>query len=147
MEKIDFVKKLALISIGIVFGIGSYTFYYAKGYSYAFNNPEACKNCHVMEEHYDAWHKSSHHAFTVCNDCHLPHDIPYKYIAKGLIGSKHSYYFTVGNFPEPIRIGKDSREIAEENCIRCHAHMAGAIHEAHIKKLECTSCHSNVGHY
>jgi len=138
--------KLALISLGILTGVGSYTFYYAKGYSYVFDKPEACINCHVMREHYDAWLTSSHHAFTTCNDCHVPHALVYKYPAKGLIGMKHSYYFTVGNFPEPIKIGMVSKKIVEENCLRCHSHMVGGINETHKKKLECTSCHDNPGH-
>ncbi len=47
-------------------GLGTYTFLYAKGYSYLTNNPEACANCHVMHP-YEAWLKSSHHSVASCN--------------------------------------------------------------------------------
>ncbi|MEQ8169616.1 MAG: cytochrome c nitrite reductase small subunit [Candidatus Eremiobacterota bacterium] len=144
MDKL--LRKLTLIFLGMLMGTGFYTFYYAKGYSYMFDKPEACINCHVMREHYDGWRNSSHHAFTTCNDCHVPHEIVYKYPAKGLIGMKHSYYFTAGNFPEPIKIGPTSKKIVERNCRRCHEHMVGEIENLHIQKLDCTSCHNNAGH-
>ena len=48
--------------------VGSYTFVYAKGYSYLTNDPAACANCHIMSEHFAAWTKSSHRAVAVCND-------------------------------------------------------------------------------
>jgi cytochrome c nitrite reductase small subunit len=50
------------LAIGAVSGVGAYTFIYAKGFSYLRNAPEVCANCHVMNDHYNAWLKSSHHA-------------------------------------------------------------------------------------
>jgi cytochrome c nitrite reductase small subunit len=47
------------IAIGLAVGIGGYTFIYAKGYSYLTNDPAACANCHIMNEHYAGWLKSS----------------------------------------------------------------------------------------
>ena len=67
------------ILLGIVIGLGAYTFIYAKGYSYLTNNPAACANCHVMQAQYDAWQKSSHHSVATCNDCHTPHNLIGKY--------------------------------------------------------------------
>ena len=60
----------ASLAIGLAIGIGAYTFVYAKGGSYLTNDPAACANCHIMDEHYAAWQKSSHHAVAGCNDCH-----------------------------------------------------------------------------
>jgi len=37
------------VLIGVVIGVGGYTFIYAKGYSYLTNDPAACANCHVMQ--------------------------------------------------------------------------------------------------
>ena len=34
--------------VGLLVGIGSYTFYYAQGASYLSNDPRACVNCHIM---------------------------------------------------------------------------------------------------
>jgi cytochrome c nitrite reductase small subunit len=44
-------------AIGLVIGIGGYTFLYTKGISYLTDNPAACANCHIMREHYDGWIK------------------------------------------------------------------------------------------
>src|SRR5687768_2159105 len=55
-----------LVLIGVVAGIGAFTFVYARGSSYLTNDPAACMNCHIMREHFDAWSKSSHKAVAVC---------------------------------------------------------------------------------
>ena len=48
------LPALAGSAIGIAVGLGGYTFVYARGYSYLTNDPAACANCHVMEDHYRA---------------------------------------------------------------------------------------------
>ena len=71
MDKLDVVRVASLVAacaIGMVTAVGGYTFIYAKGYSYLTNDPAACANCHVMEDHYRAWMKSSHRAVAACND-------------------------------------------------------------------------------
>ena len=60
------------VAIGLIAGLGMYTFIYAKGASYLTNNPAACANCHIMQEHYDGWVKASHRSVAGCNDCHTP---------------------------------------------------------------------------
>ena len=59
---------------GVLLGVGIFTFGYAKGGSYLTDDPAACANCHVMQDHFDSWQKSSHKNVAVCNDCHLPHN-------------------------------------------------------------------------
>ena len=70
--------------LGILAGVGSYTFVYAKGLSYMSSDPEVCANCHIMQPQYESWQKSSHHAVAGCVDCHLPHDFFGKYLAKAI---------------------------------------------------------------
>jgi nitrate/TMAO reductase-like tetraheme cytochrome c subunit len=36
------------VAVGLVVGVGAYTFIYAKGGSYLTDNPAACANCHIM---------------------------------------------------------------------------------------------------
>ena len=36
------------VAIGVLVGVGAYTFVYARGYSYMTDNAEACMNIHVM---------------------------------------------------------------------------------------------------
>ena len=95
---------IAAVGIGIVLGLGVFIFIYAKGYSYISNDPRACANCHVMQEYYDSWVKSSHHQAATCNDCHVPHGLVEKYLAKARNGFNHSKAFTLQNYPEPIRL-------------------------------------------
>ena len=94
---------IAVLVLGAALGLGSYTFAYAQGWAYMTDDPRACANCHVMNEQYDGWIKSSHRSVAVCNDCHVPHSLVAKYATKASNGFWHSYYFTTGTFPEPIR--------------------------------------------
>jgi cytochrome c nitrite reductase small subunit len=138
-----------VITIGIATGVGSYTFIYAKGYSYLSNNPAACANCHIMNEQFDGWTKSSHKAVATCNDCHTPHtSLAAKYAAKASNGFWHSFGFTTGRFPEPIRITRRNFEITESACRYCHADLTIAIEGPHESesKTQCTHCHSGIGH-
>jgi cytochrome c nitrite reductase small subunit len=136
--------------VGIAAGVGAYTFVYAKGASYLTNDPSACANCHVMDEQYAGWTKSSHHQAAVCNDCHTPKGLVPKYYTKALNGFWHSFAFTTGRFHEPIRINARNRAVTEEACRKCHAEITVAIdaHAAYAggEALACIRCHDSVGH-
>jgi cytochrome c nitrite reductase small subunit len=134
--------------VGVLAGVGSYTFVYAKGGSYLTNDPAACANCHVMQSHYDAWVKSSHRNVATCNDCHTPHDPVGKYATKALNGFNHSLAFTTGRFHEPLQITPRNRAITEAACRYCHADVVQMIDRsgAGADVLSCIRCHENVGH-
>jgi cytochrome c nitrite reductase small subunit len=156
-QKLLSIPTLQGIALGIAFGaaigIGGFTFIYAKGYSYLTNDPGACANCHVMQEQYSGWLKSSHRSVAVCNDCHTPPGFVGKYYTKASNGFWHSYYFTTNTFHEPIRITERNRQVAEEACRKCHAEVTSGI-DAHMGggeaggegALSCIRCHRNVGH-
>jgi cytochrome c nitrite reductase small subunit len=138
------------IAIGLAVGVGGYTFWYAKGYSYLSNNPASCANCHIMNEQYDGWQKSSHKAVATCNDCHTPHNLVGKYLTKASNGFWHSYYFTADNFHEPIQITEGGRQVTEQACRYCHGDLVSGItisdgHKAN-SEISCISCHRSVGH-
>jgi cytochrome c nitrite reductase small subunit len=102
-----------------------------------------------MHEQHDGWTKSSHRAVAVCNDCHVPANPVGKYYTKARNGFWHSYYFTTGSFPEPIRATAVSREIAEANCRRCHEPVVAAMGtpaHAGARAVSCVRCHGSVGH-
>lgn len=64
MPSSSYVSPLALIAsvmVGVLLGLGSFTFYDAKGTSYLSNDPAACANCHIMRSQFDGWQKGSHH--------------------------------------------------------------------------------------
>jgi cytochrome c nitrite reductase small subunit len=81
---------LLAVLLGVLGGIGAFTFGYGQGASYMSNDPQACINCHVMGDHYDSWQNSSHRHVAVCNDCHLPHDPVGKLLTKADNGFFHS---------------------------------------------------------
>ncbi|MBI4751919.1 MAG: cytochrome c nitrite reductase small subunit [Acidobacteria bacterium] len=142
--------KLIVISVilGLATGLGSYTFIYAKGYSYLTNDPNACANCHIMQEQFDGWVKSSHRNAATCNDCHTPSGFVAKYANKASNGFWHSFGFTTGWFHEPIQIKPHNREITENACRKCHTSIVEAIepHGLPQNQLDCLQCHRNVGH-
>ncbi|HKY19897.1 MAG TPA: cytochrome c nitrite reductase small subunit [Vicinamibacterales bacterium] len=141
---------LAAAFVGLLMGIGSFTFVYAKGYSYLTNDPRACANCHVMQGHFDAWTRSSHRAVAVCNDCHTPPGLGPKYATKARNGFWHSFYFTTGGYPDPLRITPRNHRVTEQACRKCHADMTVAIDPLHTEKgvgeIQCIRCHNEVGH-
>jgi cytochrome c nitrite reductase small subunit len=134
--------------LGIVLGLGGITFHYGQGTAYLSENPAACVNCHVMQEQFDAWVKSSHHTVATCNSCHLPKGPIHKWVSKADNGFFHSWAFTFRNHPEPIRIKPRNRAIVHANCVACHGEL---IHEAIPEPLDrggatCFHCHKDVGH-
>ncbi len=139
---------LFFIAAGILIGVGGFTFHYAKGTSYLSNDPRACINCHVMQDHYESWIRSSHKIAASCNDCHIPHTFPNKYIAKMRNGWNHSKAFTLQNWPEPIRITPKNLENLQANCLHCHDTMVSEIagHKNIKGSVRCTDCHRSVGH-
>jgi cytochrome c nitrite reductase small subunit len=134
------ILAVAAAIVGVAAGMGAFTFVYADGAAYLTNDPEACANCHVMQDHYDRWRKSTHHAVAVCNDCHAPVGFFRKYWVKAKNGFNHSWRFTSGDFHEPIAITESNREVTEAQCRHCHGEMAAAIRDS------CVRCHDDVGH-
>lgn len=143
-----FLPIVAASVLGTLIAVGGYTFIYAKGHSYLTNDPAACANCHVMEDHYRAWMKSSHRAVAVCNDCHTPPGFAAKYTTKAINGFNHSLAFTTGRFPEPLRITPRNASVTEKACRKCHQDIVDAIEgpEPETNRLSCIRCHSTVGH-
>ena len=69
--------KLGLFALfGGIVGLALFTVSYAEATSYLSDDPAACRNCHVMNDVYDAWVRGPHHAVATCNDCHTPHEFP-----------------------------------------------------------------------
>ena len=164
----------AAVLTGMAAGLGAFTFGFARGYAYLTNDPAACANCHVMSEHYSAWQKASHRSVATCNDCHTPHNFAGKYYVKAKNGFWHSFYFTVGGYPDPLRITEGNRRVTEAACRHCHTEITEAIDHgpgtvaggrhgrdssgtriapsAHAaghsgEAISCVRCHKYVGHW
>lgn len=140
---------LSVFVFGSMIGVGLFTFGYANGASYLGNDPEACINCHVMEDQYQGWQAGSHKDVATCNDCHAPHtNIVHKYLVKGENGFRHALAFTTGWHPENLRITEGNREVTEGTCLYCHEDFVEEIHvgRANDQQVSCITCHSDVGH-
>lgn len=146
-QKLKIPPVFFSLLLGLCIGIGSYTFYDARGFSYLTDKPEVCANCHIMRTEYDGWQKSSHHAVAVCNDCHLPHELLAKYLEKTEDGITDSIAFTLMNFHEPISPKPRTCRILEQNCRRCHGEMTAAMTGSSSgESVKCVRCHKDVGH-
>lgn len=134
--------------LGILGGVGFFTFGYGEGASYMSNAPNACTNCHVMQDHFDSWVKSSHHGVATCNDCHLPHDFVGKWLVKTDNGFFHSLAFTTGEFHEPIQIKPRNARVVQNACLHCHKDFVHNMlpNEPGGEMLQCVRCHGDVGH-
>jgi cytochrome c nitrite reductase small subunit len=139
---------LVAILAGVAIGQGLYTFHYGQGLSYFSTNPKACANCHIMQAHYDGWQKASHHTSATCIDCHLPHELVPKYLAKAENGFWHSKGFTLEDFHEPIMLRERSERILQHSCLHCHADFVHDVLAARPEQeeLNCIHCHRSVGH-
>lgn len=146
-----------ILLAGVTTGLGAYTVYMSRAYSYLSDDPSACVNCHIMTPYHHSWMHSSHAQWANCNDCHVPHDnVLKKYLFKAKDGLYHSYVFTMRNEPQAIRPRDESYEVIMNNCIRCHTQLNTAVVKTgrvtytdvteHGKGRACWDCHRNVPH-
>lgn len=161
MKKLlDYIPRqfiLPLFIIGGVFaGLGVYTIYMSRAFSYLSDKPEACINCHIMTPYYATWEHSSHAQWATCNDCHVPHDnIVEKYAFKAVDGLYHAAVFTARKEPIAIRAREASSTVIMDNCIRCHTELNTELVKTGLMCYEdvkdgnakaCWDCHRDVVH-
>ena len=134
--------------VGVLVGVGLFTFGYARGASYMTDDPAACANCHVMRDQFQGWMKSSHGKTAVCNDCHTPPGFIAKYTTKAVNGFFHSLAFTTQHFPDEIRITGRNHAVTEKACLKCHEDIVRQLRGSrqHRQDISCIQCHSQVGH-
>jgi len=139
---------LVVVPLGVLVALGLFTFVYGEGHAYLSNDPNACTNCHVMQEQFDSWIASSHARVASCNDCHLPHHPLGKWVTKADNGFFHSLAFTTDAFHEPIRIKDRNRRVTQDACLYCHGDLANALLPATAggDVVSCMHCHGDVGH-
>ncbi len=133
---------------GATVGLAAYVALISNAASYMSDDPRACINCHIMNPEYATWERSSHARVTNCNDCHVPHDSVFrKYFFKAKDGSRHSLLFTLGKERQVIQAIPESKEVIQENCIRCHGQAIAEVKlAAHDTERPCIDCHREVPH-
>ncbi len=158
--KLSLANLAVAVATGTFAGAGGFTFHYAEGWSYfdpaegwpyMSKASETCANCHVMQPHYHAWLKSSHHAAASCADCHLPAGFAHAMVSKVDNGFFHAWAFTFQDYDQLIRIKPRNRRIVENNCIRCHQSLVAQMQAyaelaGHSCGVSCLNCHNDVGH-
>lgn len=142
------MMKIQLAIGGAALLIVAGTLMYASDFTvYLGSDPTACNNCHVMDAAYEGWYHGGHKLWATCGDCHTPHDVIPKYIVKSQSGFNHVSAFTLGHIPNAIRAKESSREVIQENCIRCHAETVSAIADGVMNADRyCFECHRSVAH-
>ena len=156
----SYIFAWVLIIACVLLAMVGYTFHNARGMSYFSDDSSACNNCHVMNDVYASWRKSSHameingKPRATCNDCHLPHEFVSKWMAKAQSGVSHAYAFTfkLDDLPQNFTATTMSKDAVQANCVRCHAQMVATVvnpttdvNHAHTQ-LRCEKCHPSVGH-
>ena len=141
---------LAAALVGCAIGVGIFGIGYSEMTAYLGDDPATCANCHVMQDYYDLYLRGGHANVATCNDCHLPHGNELqKYAVKLEDGVLHGYSFTLGLYPKNIVARDASREVINNACLSCHDMMTTQIRyllDANQSTLDCTRCHSTVGH-
>lgn len=135
---------VGIISLLAVIGVGLWATDFT---AYLGNDPATCNNCHVMDAAYEGWYHAGHKQWAACGDCHTPHALIPKYIVKAESGYHHVSAFTLGNIPAAIRAKDSSKEVVQENCIRCHSETVADIVDSHMTGDRfCFECHRDVAH-
>ena len=148
LRRIGWLPITLMGLLGVLGGLGAFTFGYGDGAAYLTDDPAACAQCHVMQGHFDSWARSSHENVATCNDCHLPPHPIGKWITKADNGFFHSLAFTTGGFADPIRIKPRNRRVTQRACLHCHADVVEALLPAAAggDMLDCIHCRTDVGH-
>jgi len=140
---------------GLIVGLGLYTVYVSRAWSYISDEPAVCVNCHIMGPYYQSWQKSSHAIWATCNDCHVPqNNIINQYAFKAVDGLYHAAVFTVRAEPQVIRAREGSSEVIMVNCVRCHTLLVTEFTKMNVdyqqvlkgEKKACWDCHTQVPH-
>ncbi len=136
---------IALVAAVIAFGTFAYV---TDTPAMLGSEPETCATCHVMDAVYENWFHGAHQPWATCSDCHLPHDnaIAY-YFEKGRTGMHDAYVFSTGTAPQVIRATDETKEIIQDNCVRCHeSTVESVMMGAQEFDRKCWDCHRSVAH-
>ncbi|MDR1049721.1 MAG: cytochrome c nitrite reductase small subunit [Deltaproteobacteria bacterium] len=141
--------------VGVVVGLGAYTLYASRAWVYLTDDPRACATCHVMGTYYSSYAKSSHNVRANCNDCHVPQDKFLRTWAfKAKDGLYHASVFTFGEDRQVIRAREGTKEVVQENCVRCHVPLVTEFAKMSPEydrvlagdKKACWDCHRDMPH-
>ncbi len=144
------------VLVGVALGLGLYTMYASRIFSYLGDDPSACVNCHIMSPAYQSWGRSSHANWTTCKDCHVPqHSKLAGLLFDAKDGLHHGAVLLTGNEPAAPRPRPAAIEAIQGNCVRCHTPLTTEFVRAGKAKIDdilhgrdkpCWDCHRHVPH-
>jgi len=130
---------------GMACGLGLVVAHLSRAGSYLQDRPEACLNCHVMNNAYATWQHGSHRQAAACGDCHLPHQNPVTTLAFQIRdGLRHAFVFTFRLEPQVLELSAGARPVVQENCLRCHANRFLMVRLAAAAERRCWDCHDGA---
>ena len=141
-------KYLLYVAIAVtVLALGIFV-YVTDAPAYGGTSASTCNNCHVMDAQYENWYHAGHAETAVCVECHLPHqNIFAYYVAKARTGLHDVYYFSTGRTAALIRAKPETKQIIQDNCIRCHETTVDEIvARPQAFDRNCWDCHRSVAH-
>jgi len=143
MSKLPVIIGISVLVVAL--GVFAWT---TNAIAYLGHNPSTCNNCHVMDAAYENWYHAAHERYADCNECHLPHqNIAVYYLYKGYSGMKDVLSFATGTYPVAIRAEPLTRQIVQDNCIRCHENTVNDILTGALSfDRHCWDCHRTVMH-
>jgi cytochrome c nitrite reductase small subunit len=138
--------RLAIFTAGgVAAGLALVVAHISRAATYLLDEPEACINCHVMNNAFATWQHGSHREVAACTDCHLPHQNPVAKLAfKGRDGLRHSYVFTFRLEPQTLQLSRGALPVVQENCLRCHHDQMQMVRLAGVTERPCWDCHDGA---
>ena len=138
-------NALKLLAGGFILGVGFLGF--TNLFLHFSGTKTFCGICHSMQHEAKTFAMSSHRELD-CVECHLPHDnYPHYLIEKGRTGMVDMYHEMMRDYPERIKLDKDSRKMVSENCLRCHESTMSYVSTAPGgTQDDCLKCHSRIAH-
>jgi cytochrome c nitrite reductase small subunit len=97
-----------------------------------------CLSCHVMKPMGESFATSYHRQRTevTCSSCHVG-----SLVQKYTDGARHFWANLTGEYPDPIRIREESRQVVAANCAECHNPTSLHARTKQQKGQNCLDCH------
>lgn len=102
--------------------------------------------CHIMRPYYESSFHSIHREENNvnCRDCHIPENNLAEALAYKAYSGAKDYYKNIFAPPKAILTTEWSKNIIQDNCIRCHYTIVEKIN--HTGGKRCFECHRGIPH-
>lgn len=106
-----------------------------------------CGRCHAMDVQVSTYLEGIHAQDANCGDCHDPHGLVTGSLFATYTGMRDVYRVVTNTTPVEIRATNLSREVLQDNCLRCHADVLGHVGDTREDGgWHCFDCHRDVVH-